>query len=204
MNFLVQSKLVYSMTEALVLLCEAIEEVWTSAIYNSTDKVLTFNLNGKSYSIDGDVLSTCLNFFANTHTSSPTETEIKVMLNDINYVELESNLGKIVRKKLRKEWSYFFDCIIKVFIEKISNFDVITQVVQEIAYGVLFNHFHNLGDTIFNGTGFELGNTESRHKNIYFARFIMLLTIHVAPEMESTISRTSWLAGFITRDCSRI
>ena len=91
------------MTEAHVLLCEVIEEVWTTAVYNSTDKVLTFNLKGNSYSIKGDVLRTCLQFPANTHAASPTETEIRKMLVEINYVEPEANLCKIVRKNLRKE-----------------------------------------------------------------------------------------------------
>ena len=70
------------------------------------------------------------------------------MLREINYVEPKANLGKIVRKNLTKEWSYFFDCLIKVFTEKISNFDAITQVVQEISYGVLYDDFHNHGETI--------------------------------------------------------
>ena len=132
MNFLGQCKLMYAMTEAPVLLCEVIEEVWTTAIYNSTDKVLTFNLKGNYYSINGDVLSTCLKLSVNTRTSSPNAIEIRVMLNEIKYVEPESNLGKIVRKNLRKKWSYFFDCLIKVFTGKINNFDVITKVVQEL------------------------------------------------------------------------
>ena len=96
MKFLGQCKLLHAMTEAHVLLCEVTKEVWTSNVYNSTDMVLTFNLKGNSYSINGDVLSTCLQFPAITHVASPTETEIRKMLVDINYVEPEANLGKIV------------------------------------------------------------------------------------------------------------
>ena len=73
-NFLGQCKLVYAMTEAPVLLCKVIEEVWTTTVYSLTDKVLTFNLKGNSYSVNGDVLSTELKLPANTHTSSPNET----------------------------------------------------------------------------------------------------------------------------------
>ena len=105
------------------------------------------------------------------------------MLGEINYVEPEANLGKIVRKNLRTEWSYFFDCLIKIFTEKIRNFDAITQVVQEIAYGVLYDHFHNLGETILGEIGFKLRNRKSRTKNVYFARLFMLLANHVAPGM---------------------
>ena len=48
------------------------------------------------------------------------------MLNDINYAVTPSsvNLGEVSRRHLRREWSYFFDSIIKVFSGKVSNFDV--------------------------------------------------------------------------------
>ena len=147
-----------AMTESQILLCEVIEEVWTTAAYNIKDKVITFNLKGNLYSINGDVLNSCLNLPTNTHTKSPTEPEIRIMLNEINYIAPDANLGKIVRKNLRNEWSYFFDSLIKVFSRKISNFDAITSVIQEIAYGILYNHFHNLGETLLNEIGTKLGN----------------------------------------------
>ena len=78
------------------------------------------------------MLKTCLHLPPNTHAKSPTETEIRVMLNVINYVAPDANLGKIVRKNLRKEFSYFFDSLIMIFSGKISNFDAITSVIQEI------------------------------------------------------------------------
>ena len=74
----------YAMTEAHVLMCEVIEEVWTTTAYNSIDKVLSFNIKGNYYSVNGDILSTCLNFPANTHVASPTENEIRTMLVEIN------------------------------------------------------------------------------------------------------------------------
>ena len=51
-------------------------------------------------------------------------------------------------------------------------------MIQEIAYGILYNHFYNLGKTIINEIGLNLGNIESRKKNIYYARFIMLTDNH--------------------------
>ena len=75
-----QCNLSYAMTEAPILLCEVIEEVWTTAVYNSTDKVIIFNLKGNHYSTNDDVLSSCLHL-ANTNANSPTETDIRLMLN---------------------------------------------------------------------------------------------------------------------------
>ena len=67
-------------------------------IYNASNKVITFNLKGNSYSIDGDVLNASLNLPANTHAISPSEVDIRKMLNKINYAAPDANLGKIVRK----------------------------------------------------------------------------------------------------------
>ena len=131
---------------------------------------------GDSYSINADILSTCLHLLADIHNASPIENEIRTMLGEINYGKPKANLGKIVRKNLRKEWRYFFDCLIKVFTGKISNIDVITQVVQKIIYGVLYDHFHNLRETIVGEIGFKLGNKEYRPKNIYFARFFYVIS----------------------------
>ena len=103
MNFIGQCKLVYVMNEAIVLICEVIEKVWTTAAYNSTDRVLTFNLKGNSYSINGDILSSCLKFPAKTQNVALTKTKIRSMLVEINYTEPEANLGIILRNNLRKE-----------------------------------------------------------------------------------------------------
>ena len=56
-------------------------------------------------------------------------------------------------------------------------------MIQEISYSILYNHFYNLGETILIEIRTKLGNLESRRKNIYYARFIMLLANHVAPTM---------------------
>ena len=101
MRFLGQCNMSYTMTEEPILLCEVIEEVWTTDVFKSTNKVITFNLKGNSY-VNGDILSSCLHLSANTHVKQPSETEIRRMLNEVNYVVPNANLGKIVRKTLEK------------------------------------------------------------------------------------------------------
>ena len=163
-KFLGPCNLSYAMIAAPILFCEVVEEVWSTAMYNLTDKIITFSLKGNLYSINGDVLSSCLNLPNNTHAQSPIEIEIKTMLNEINYVVPDTNLCKIVMKNLRKEWSYFFEILIKVLSGKISNFDAITSVIQEITYEILYNHFYNVGETIIIEMMTKLGNIESRSK----------------------------------------
>ena len=118
MRFLSQCSMSYAMTATPILFYEVMEKVWNIAFYNASDKVITFNLKGNSYSINGDVLNASLNLPTNTHAISPSEVDIRKMLNKINYAAPDANLGKIVRKNLRKEWSYFFDSLIKVFSKK--------------------------------------------------------------------------------------
>ena len=65
-----------------------IEEVWSTAVFNSTDKVITFNLKGITFSINGDILSSCLHFSANTHAKPPSKTEIRLgAIPNINYCQ---------------------------------------------------------------------------------------------------------------------
>ena len=109
MRFNAQCNIYYPMIEAPVLHREVVEEIWITVVYNSTDKVNTFSLKGSSYSINSDVLSSCLRIHVKTHSKSPTETNIRTTLEKINYVIPDANLGKIVRKNIRKEWSYLFD-----------------------------------------------------------------------------------------------
>ena len=88
MRFLSQCSLSYAITATPILLCEVVEEVWNTAVYNASDKVITFNLKGNSYSINGDVLNASLNLPANTHDISPYEVDIRKMINEVNYAAL--------------------------------------------------------------------------------------------------------------------
>lgn len=48
-----------------------------------------------------------------------------------------SNLGKIIRRHMRKERSFLCDSIIKVFSGKVSNYDDFTMSIQTIAHMLL-------------------------------------------------------------------
>ena len=93
------------------------------------------------------------------------------------------NLGDVVRIHYRKEWSYLFDSIIKVFSGKVSNVDAITTPMQLIAYSLLYDKYFNLSRVILTEIGYKLGNKESRATKIYFARFIILTNNHLVREV---------------------
>ena len=107
------------------------------------------------------------------------------MLSDLNYVVTPSSvhLGEVAIRYLRREWSYFFDFIIKVFSGKVSNFDAITTSMLLIAYSVLYDKYFDLIKIILTETGSKLGNKESRVNKIYFARFITITINHLVKEV---------------------
>lgn len=78
-----------------------------------------------------------------------------------------SNLGKIVWKDLRKKWCYFCDVLVKVFYDKISNFDAIITSMQPIQYMLLDDKYYDLVLVIMYKLAAKLGSQQSRPKNIY-------------------------------------
>ena len=131
------------------------------------------------------VLSDALRLPENNCSAMASDEEVRQMLSDINYDVTPSsvNLGEVSRRYLRREWSYFFDSIIKVFSGKVSNFDAITTSMQLIAYSVLYDKYFDLSKLILTEIVLKLGNKESRVNKIYFARFIMIVINHLVREV---------------------
>ncbi|KAK1369312.1 hypothetical protein POM88_035404 [Heracleum sosnowskyi] len=74
-----------------------------------------------------------------------------------------------------REWSFFFDAILKAFSGKISNYDAVTFSMLDISYMFLSDSFYNIGSLILYELGAKLGNKASRSNNIYYAKCFMLL-----------------------------
>ena len=180
MNFVKKCKLSYAMTATTPLIHEIIEEVWASAEYNGTDGTISFSLQGNNYVVNSDVLTACFKLPENNCLNVPSDAEIVAMLNSINYALSTENLGKIVRKGMVKEWSYFCDAFIKTFSGKISNFDAVTHSMLVMLCMLLNDKFYNFSTLVMYELAAKLGKKETRSKNIYFARFLMLLALHVS------------------------
>ena len=68
----------------------------------------------------------------NNSSAVASDEDVRQMLTDTNYALTPSlvNLGYVVRRNYRREWSYLFDSIIKVFSAKVSNFDVYYNIYE--------------------------------------------------------------------------
>lgn len=56
---------------------------------------------------------------------------------------------------MRNEWSYFSDAFIKVFFDKISHFDAITNAMQKMLHMLLTDNYYDVGACVL----IELGAT---------------------------------------------
>lgn len=104
------------------------------------------------------------------------------MLKSINYASETANLGKIVRKGMG-EISYFSDELYKVFSSTISNFDAITTSMQQILYMLLTNKNYDFSSIVIYELAVKLGSHNIRNKNIYYARYFILLANHVSKDL---------------------
>lgn len=160
MGYLKQCSLAHAMFAAHVLQCGLIEAFWATA--HSSRGNIVFSIEGKSYALDSTAIRNTLLLPANNREHDYTDVEIVDMLDTINYASNTNHLGKIIRKHLRREWSYYFDAIIKVFSGKISNYDAITKPMQKFAFSSLYDQHFELGELVMAELLAKLGSPPKR------------------------------------------
>ena len=109
MDFIKECKFSYAMLRVPTIFCEIVEQMWTSGRYDSTSKTLSVSINGTSYNIDGEIVRAALNLPRNSTDRLPNDNEIVSMLRNMHYNGDLSNLGQILRRHMRKEWSFLCD-----------------------------------------------------------------------------------------------
>lgn len=144
---------------------------------------VTFTCHLNLYSFNSLILREYLELLCN-YDAMPKESDIRSMLEHVNYVIPFANLGEIVRKNLCKELSYFFDAIIKVVSGKISNFDAIITSMQQVAYNILFYRYFDCSNILLIELVVKLGQKDNDSNHIYYAKFIMIIINHFAKEIE--------------------
>lgn len=82
---------------------------------------------------------------------------------------------------LRRECNVFFDCIRRTLIaSKCTNFDVITQISQQIEYSLIIGTNFDIGHNIVNPIGERIN---SYANNIYFTLYIQLIFTKSCPNV---------------------
>ena len=196
MEFIKSSQLSYAMTKAPIIYHEIVEEMWTSAEFNSEHETLTFSVNNKTHSVNADVMKACFKIPEDTVLSLPSDVQLVNLLYAMNYVLPTDALGKIERRGLRREWSYLCDAFIKAFSGKISNFNALTSQILQMLYMYLTNEYFNFGGLMIQEIGEKLGDKTDRPRNIYYVRFLMMLANHLNDKLVIT-NKEAKLPSFV-------
>ncbi|XP_074335288.1 uncharacterized protein LOC141672569 [Apium graveolens] len=181
MDFLNNSPVSYALTASSTIYAEVVEEMWTSACCSVGQ--IKLKIQGKSYILTPSVINEALHLPNSNFENLPSDDEISIMLYSIKYASKTTQLGQINRKYLRKEWSYFFDTLTKVFTGKCGGYDAIIRFVQKIAYSLMYNRTIDIGSLLLYEFSYKLGDTEKRSKVIYYARFLMIIANHLCKNL---------------------
>ncbi|KAK1384246.1 hypothetical protein POM88_021981 [Heracleum sosnowskyi] len=108
----------------------------------------------------------------NAFTISVGDSELIRMMREIGYSGPLTKIGQLKRPLLRKEWSFFFDCITRAFGKKCTNWDAIPTDSLQLGYSLLYGNNFDVARLVLTNIGEKM--TENRSV-VYFARFCQLI-----------------------------
>ncbi|KAK1356369.1 hypothetical protein POM88_049625 [Heracleum sosnowskyi] len=108
----------------------------------------------------------------NAFTISVGDSELIRMMREIGYSRPLTKIGQLKRPLLRKEWSFFFDCITRAFGKKCTNWDAIPTDSLQLGYSLLYGNNFDVARLVLTNIGEKM--TENRSV-VYFARFCQLI-----------------------------
>ncbi|KAK1397094.1 hypothetical protein POM88_006957 [Heracleum sosnowskyi] len=117
----------------------------------------------------------------NAFTISVGDFELVRMMREIGYSGPLSKIGQLKRPFLRKEWSFFFDCITRAFGKKCTNWDAIPTDSLQIGYSLLYGSQFDVARLVLTNIGEKM--LENRNV-VYFSRFCQLIFNHCCPNVE--------------------
>lgn len=183
MDFINGCKLSYAMLEAPIIYCEVVEKIWTSATYDSGNKVLNFILKIENYFVNSGAISACLHLPKNNCLNGPSDASIVTMLQAICYSPESNNLDRIRRKGLKK--------IGVITVMLLSRYFIVKSVILNITNSMLVmlnmllnDQYFNFGELVLIEITAKLGIVANRPRNIYYTRFFMLLANYVTTKLE--------------------
>ncbi|KAK1397460.1 hypothetical protein POM88_007323 [Heracleum sosnowskyi] len=103
------------------------------------------------------------------------------MMREIGYSGPLSKIGQLKRPLLRKEWSFFFDCITRAFGKKCTNWDAIPTDNLQIGYSLLYGSQFDVARLVLTNIGEKM--LENRNV-VYFSRFCQLIFNFCCPNVE--------------------
>ncbi|KAK1401343.1 hypothetical protein POM88_000948 [Heracleum sosnowskyi] len=176
-NFLAQSEIGRALVEPAKLYGSQIKAFWETSVYDdggdSGTPSIVFEFQETEFVITPGTVREAMGFEnSDGYTIAVGDTDLQRMMQAIGYTGSLEKIGQLKRPLLRKEWSFFFDCITRAFGKKCTNWDAIPIDSLQIGYSLLFNSNYDFARLVLMNIGEKL--TENRHV-VYFSRFCQML-----------------------------
>ena len=175
-HFLAQSALATALTTPARLSGSQIINFWRTGQYDNGgadgSPSIVFAYEGEEYAVTPATVRQAFNMPENAAYITNGDTNLRGMMNALGYSESLDKLGQLKRPGLRREWSFFFDCITRAFQKKSTNWDAIPMDMLQIGYSLIYSTNFDFGRLVLRNIG------ERMHENrqvIYFSRFCQLL-----------------------------
>ncbi|KAL8125191.1 hypothetical protein AgCh_012753 [Apium graveolens] len=190
-DVLAHNEIGYALTQPSVFSSQQVLTFWRTGNFdnggqNGTPSIV-FEVGDSPYAVTAGTIRKALHLPEGCTFSTPEESALQELMASLGYEQSLAKLGQLKRAHIRREWSFFFDCITKAFGNKCSNFNTIPIMSQHIGYAII-NQTHF--DFVTAVIGF-IGDRMTEDRNVvYFARFCQLIYTFctVEPRLASTLT----------------
>ncbi|KAK1368903.1 hypothetical protein POM88_034995 [Heracleum sosnowskyi] len=176
-KFLAQSAIGRALVEPTKLSGLQIKAFWESGVYDDGGETgnpsIIFEFEETEYVITAGTIRAAMGFPEYpSYTVGMGDEDLIRMMREIGYSGPLTKIGQLKRLFLRKEWSFFFDCITRTFGKKCTNWDAIPTDSLQIGYSLLYDNHFDFARLVLTNLGEKM--TENRGV-VYFSRFCQLL-----------------------------
>ncbi|KAK1352302.1 hypothetical protein POM88_053566 [Heracleum sosnowskyi] len=185
-SFLSNSDIGTALTAPSKLSATQIRTFWQTGTYDNGGATgspsIIFEFQGDEFTVTPTTVRDALGLEDfNAFTISVGDSELVRMMREIGYSGPLTKIGQLKRPLLRKEWSFFFDCINRAFGKKCTNWDAIPTDSLHIGYSLLYGSHFDVARLVLTNIGEKM--LENRNV-VYFSRFCQLIFNFCCPNVE--------------------
>ena len=176
-DFLANSEIGFALTQPEQISPDQVLTFWRTGLYDDGGRhgtpSIVFTVQEVEYVVTPLTVRKALHLPEDVNFTPAVGLELlQNMMASLGYEESLASMGQLVRKHIRREWGFFFDCITKAFGNKCSNFDALPILSQQIGYSLIHSTHFDYARTILCYIGDRM--TEDP-QCVYFARFVQLI-----------------------------
>ncbi|KAK1394471.1 hypothetical protein POM88_013527 [Heracleum sosnowskyi] len=181
-RFLNDSYLSQALTLNPTLYVDVLEGFWRTALVSTMAREdgtsfqeIACSIGGKHFQFGEKEINEALGFKVEGHDQEATDAQIVDFMTFIQYAD-EIDTGKLNKKFVRREWSFLFDALQKVFLCRKTGWDHISHIAVKLAYSLAYNQEINVGAIILKELTQRLGRTvRGRGNDIFYPRFLQVI-----------------------------